>query len=354
MCLFVIVLAVLAVAWWFPFPNDAWSATWQSGFSRLLFLTLILGALCLLSKWQRHSWQGNALGGLLLILIALDALTHTPRQNPTVNIEAYGPMELKMSSRPHAGAARAMISRDMQAFLDQAANPDPLEHYGGQRRSLFANCNLLEDLPKVNGFYSLYLKEEAEVRALLDSSTNAFVPAIADFLGVSQISSPTTLFEWVERRTFMPLATAGQAPIFAEPNATLNGMAQFDPRQSVYLPAEARNYVTVSNRSQVQIHAQRFGAHQGLWDVEAEAPALVVFAQTFYHSWKASVDGVPTRLWRANHAFQAVEIPAGRHQLELIYRDTSFYFGAVISGITILGCAIAWLWGRKTGCRLTP
>ena len=41
----------------------------------------------------------------------------------------------------------------------------------------------------------------------------------------------------------------------------------------------------------------------------ADQPSLVVAAQTFYPCWKASVDGQPARLWRANYAFQAVQVP---------------------------------------------
>src|SRR5258705_3996707 len=40
-----------------------------------------------------------------------------------------------------------------------------------------------------------------------------------------------------------------------------------------------------------------------------------------------------TTLFRsANYAFQAVEIPAGRHRLLLVYRDRAFFAGAIISG----------------------
>ncbi len=56
---------------------------------------------------------------------------------------------------------------------------------------------------------------------------------------------------------------------------------------------------------------------------EAEAPAasLVVISQTYYPAWKAYVDGRPAKLWRANYAFQALEVPAGRHHIRLAYED---------------------------------
>jgi uncharacterized membrane protein YfhO len=59
------------------------------------------------------------------------------------------------------------------------------------------------------------------------------------------------------------------------------------------------------------------------------------------------VDGQPAKLLRANYAFQAVAVPAGRHQLRLDYQDRQFYIGAAISLAAILACALAWLWLPK-------
>jgi len=64
----------------------------------------------------------------------------------------------------------------------------------------------------------------------------------------------------------------------------------------------------------------------------------VVAAQTFYPCWTGYVDGQPTRLWRANHAFQALQVPAGQHQVQLVYRDRNFLAGVTISWITLFGC----------------
>jgi uncharacterized membrane protein YfhO len=71
-------------------------------------------------------------------------------------------------------------------------------------------------------------------------------------------------------------------------------------------------------------------------------------AQAWYPAWHAYVDGQPTRLWRANYAFQALEVPAGRHQIEIVYQDKKFYTGCVISIATLLACAAIWVAGRKS------
>ena len=52
-------------------------------------------------------------------------------------------------------------------------------------------------------------------------------------------------------------------------------------------------------------------------------------------------------LLQANHAFQAVEVPAGRHEVRLVYEDQQFYFGAALSLSCWIGCGVAWFRWRK-------
>jgi hypothetical protein len=64
-----------------------------------------------------------------------------------------------------------------------------------------------------------------------------------------------------------------------------------------------------------RVVSHEFGLQKAKVIVESPRPAMVVISQAYYHNWKAHVDGLPTRLWRANYAFQAVEVPAGRHEI---------------------------------------
>ena len=49
-----------------------------------------------------------------------------------------------------------------------------------------------------------------------------------------------------------------------------------------------------------------------------------------------NVNGQPTRLWRANYAFEALQVPAGTNRVELVYQDRSFSTGVVISLVSLL------------------
>jgi hypothetical protein len=107
--------------------------------------------------------------------------------------------------------------------------------------------------------------------------------------------------------------------------------------------------VRATNISDARITATHWAAQRAQFAVEAATPAMVVIAQSFYHNWRAFVDGRPVPLWRANHAFQALEVPAGRHEVTLVYQDTAFHFGVIISTLTGITCLV--LLSRRDGSR---
>ncbi|MBM3876561.1 MAG: YfhO family protein [Verrucomicrobia bacterium] len=67
-------------------------------------------------------------------------------------------------------------------------------------------------------------------------------------------------------------------------------------------------------------------------------PALVVLAQTWYHPWRACVNDQPTTLWRANRAYQALEVPAGSSRVRVVYEDRAFRLGVLLSMTGLLIC----------------
>ena len=122
-----------------------------------------------------------------------------------------------------------MVSPYCQAFLDYAAVPDPVEYYMGHRRALLPNGNMLEQVPVVNGFYSLYLPEQWEVWSLIYLRGGALPEPLLDFMGVTQISSDERLFAWDQRTNAMSFVSAGQRPVFADGADTLFSLAEQIP-----------------------------------------------------------------------------------------------------------------------------
>ncbi len=345
-------LAIGLVLWWahdHPFPTDDWTATWHNGLGRGVFLGA--AGLCWWG-WARtpRAESRRWLGLAGLVVVGLDVLAHAPWQNPTVPSWVLAPGVSELQPAPTLGQARAMVSPAAAHDLDHWVPPDPTRDYLASRLGLFANCNLLDHIPKVDGFYSLYLEPSALVQRLLYHTTNTAYPRLNDFLGVAQITRPGRTVAWAPRSSALPWITGGQAVRFASRGDTLRALAspEFAPEAVVYLPLEARPHTTVTNRVEVRVTAARWTARSVEVQVQAEGPARIVVAQAFYHDWEAFVNGRPTPIERANLAFQTLEVPAGPSRVRLVYRDRAFAWGVFASVVTLVGCGVGW-WRWRAG-----
>jgi hypothetical protein len=76
--------------------------------------------------------------------------------------------------------------------------------------------------------------------------------------------------------------------------------------------------------------------------LRAPAPGFLVLADQYDPGWSATVNQEPREILRANHAFRAVEVPAGDSEVVFTYRPASLLLGALLSGATLLGMAAWW------------
>lgn len=83
--------------------------------------------------------------------------------------------------------------------------------------------------------------------------------------------------------------------------------------------------------------------------IETDAPArrLLVLTDVHYPGWHAAIDGESAPILRANFAFRAVPVPAGRHTVTFDYRPSSFRTGLIISGAALLALIGAVLAERR-------
>ena len=338
---------ILLWAWRFPFPGDDFPAVLRNGLTRAAFL---LAAVILLVAVSRCARPANRqwLSLLLVAVFWFDVLTHVPPQNPTAPPWIYAPdlarIRLDMKPQPALGESRAMVRPAAEMRFMQVIASDPKDNYLAKRMGYFANCNLLDAVPKVNGFFSLYPRECGELTSVLYGSTNTCPESLADFLSVSQITAPGQFVGWARRDSFLPFVTAGQSPVYLDDTNALLAMIRpgFDARKSVILPMDARPWISATNWASPRIVPGRRAAELVELDLETDKPSMVVFSQTYYHPWRAYVDGRPVPLLRANYAFQALEAPAGHHRVRLVYEDWVFRLGAAISGLLLSFCLVFW------------
>jgi hypothetical protein len=76
--------------------------------------------------------------------------------------------------------------------------------------------------------------------------------------------------------------------------------------------------------------------------LETDSPedGYVILTETYRPGWRAEVDGEARPVLRAQSAFRAVAVSAGRHQIVLSYRPASLLFGALASFLALLGLIV--------------
>lgn len=83
--------------------------------------------------------------------------------------------------------------------------------------------------------------------------------------------------------------------------------------------------------------------------VKTDRPALLVLTDTWYPGWRATVNGAPARIYRADYLFRGVAVPPGDSVVRFEFKPLSFTLGLWISCVSF---ALAILWTAKR--RLRP
>jgi len=65
--------------------------------------------------------------------------------------------------------------------------------------------------------------------------------------------------------------------------------------------------------------------------VEGDAPGFLVLTDVWYPGWVCTIGGKPVPVYRANHAFRAIEVPAGAHEVVFRFEPASYRLGRRIT-----------------------
>jgi hypothetical protein len=347
-------LALMLFSQWRPLPGEQVSATWRSGLTALTCLILS----CAVLAWLRRTGSRDARWLLPMVLVVIvfgDLFLANQHVNPVVDSQLLTGNVAVLEPRPSLERGRAMVTHAAQTGLDNFLFPAPAAAVQIPRQALLLNDNLLEQVPKLDGFFSLYLPRVATIIVRLSKQTNSPADGLLDFLEVSHVNETDKPWEWKTRTNPLPLAALVPRVVFLDATNTLSALfsAEFNPRTHVFLPLEAASQIEVSGTGRGEILSSRVNAHRIEATVKTDQPMMLTLAQANYPGWRATVDGQPVPLWTANYAFQGLRVPAGEHEVRVFFRSGSFYIGAfltVISLLTLVGVAIA---DRRCGI-LTP
>ena len=118
--------------------------------------------------------------------------------------------------------------------------------------------------------------------------------------------------------------------------------------EAVVLAPDAPLAAIAPSRPAPLVPADEIRVEGGTVEASVRAPAdgLVVVLDPWFPGWSATVDGAPVPLARANYAFMAVPVRAGRHAVRLEYRATQPGRGLAVAGVTLAALGAA-LWARR-------
>ena len=106
----------------------------------------------------------------------------------------------------------------------------------------------------------------------------------------------------------------------------------FDFRRDVLL---AEGPVVASANFSARLRVRETKPDRLRVDADFQAPGYLVVTDAYDPGWKASVDGQPAAVQRANVGFRAVQVPAGSHVVEMVYRPAAVSVGFAISGLAL-------------------
>jgi len=70
--------------------------------------------------------------------------------------------------------------------------------------------------------------------------------------------------------------------------------------------------------------------------VDNSKDGILVLSEIWYPAWKVSVDGIPTKLLKANYSLRGVVVPKGKSIVELRFASESFAIGQWITILTLI------------------
>jgi hypothetical protein len=134
-------------------------------------------------------------------------------------------------------------------------------------------------------------------------------------------------------RRAMPRAyLAGNVEVVPDAQAAERLLSpEFPTRTTALLPEPLPAGVQIQPDPQGAVTWTEREADRYTLRVSTDKPALLVISENYYPAWKASVDGQPITILRANYTFRAIPVPAGEHEVRLFYESDSLRRSALVS-----------------------
>ncbi|HEX7877806.1 MAG TPA: YfhO family protein, partial [Candidatus Eisenbacteria bacterium] len=340
--------AELVAAWSRGTPRSQWLLPWL-GFIAIGVVAILVGRSGLSMDRSLPGDLAPLLGlcgGVLLIGLLPFSCANWQRARTclllALVVGELGWLHYKVNT--FASPAHTFPEHPMVTDLKARLGPPDYSRYLvlGRFRFLPPNTGATYELADIRGYSPIpiarfrTLIECAEGRSGLENSafTENFESPIYRLLGASHVvlgsKEPPPGYEKVWNRYLyrnpasLPRAFLVHDVVSIDGEAAMRaalGAANFDPGTRAYLERTAMPATSLhppTGTESVRITAME--PARVVIEAEASSPALLVLSDPYYPGWRATVDGIDTRILPADWALRGVEVPPGRHRVEFRYR----------------------------------
>ncbi|HEV2125539.1 MAG TPA: YfhO family protein, partial [Chloroflexota bacterium] len=391
--LFAVAAGLLFAIWR---TNEVHAIQWlPHGRIAVLWLITALGAsaLGLISVFSRVPWPQVIMVGALMLELGFAAreMEYNRPGDPDLHHNIPAVATHVWSQMGQVGAAGATTDRLVSLAIEERLDGERLrravpqgdgEHrrYAAMREVLRPNHGVTLGLPSIDGYDGglLPLRDYARFKALLVSAETP-VPHFtlgtqaggrADAMLYASLNVRYLLTDgrsgapgqgWVLREN-----APGAAWLYENssvlPRAFLVGQTIVEPDiecatarlHTVDLATEAvverplLGTPSSVGAGQGSVHLTAAKTGELAMRVETDAESLLVVTETFYPGWRATVDGRPISIHRANVLFRSIVIPPGTHDVRLWYDPLSFKIGVGLTLMAVAGnAALMWRSRRR-------
>ncbi len=331
-------LAALAVAW----ATLAWLATW------LVVHLAARGAL-------RPGWLGGLLVAILFLeLAATGAYTDISETDPTRGFQHPEILAFLRENGPWVegpAGPQPLFRIDTRTDIADLWQPDTAALAGLHDVGGVANPLVLrhwEALWQATGGRHTRIYDMLNVEYVL---VRDGTPLPQEFTLAFDAPGPLAVY-----RNPDPLPRAwlvSEARTVPDPAGALAALQEegFDPTREVILLEDQipPGFVPDVEGPPGAVRITGYGPNELWLEVDSPGPAYLVLSEVWYPGWRATVDGRPTPVLRANYGLRGVAVPGGQVRVRVWFAPAPFRLGGLagVLGLVWLAAVVGWGGGRR-------
>lgn len=315
------------------------------------------GVLALTCPRERHSpeyvyrWRWA-----VVLWVAIDLLVAGWGLNPGIDANYYHVENHQTSStgRFYLPPDKEYDIKFNQFFTFESFNPE--KDWGLLKKTLLPNWNMMEDQAMVNNFDPMLPGRYVSWMENLHDAESAAKTELLRMMGTSAVA----VHQGQGRVTYEALsgqATYAQwlpcSQVVESPSRILEMImgGDMDYEQTVLIESKPRDDEPCHQGSVGSVNLKERDPIHSSYVVKSSHAGWVLRSTVWYPGWNAYLDGTKIPVYHGNYLFQAVQVPAGTHELQFRYQPFSLVLGAILSLIGLITAVVLGGLGKKMQTR---